>query len=130
MILGREDPPWVWVIFDEVALRNPIGGPDVMREQLEHLLKITELRRVSVRVLPERCGAHPGLAGAFRVLTLKTRDVAYAGAQRGGRLIEEPSEVEEFSVDFDRVSAKSLSEDLSRELIERSLRSYDRDSMA
>jgi hypothetical protein len=37
-ILDREDPPLLWMIISEIALRNPVGGPDVPRDQLTRLL--------------------------------------------------------------------------------------------
>ncbi|MGH3280165.1 MAG: helix-turn-helix domain-containing protein [Trebonia sp.] len=57
-ILHREDPPHVWTVIDEGALRRLIGGPTVMRAQLGHLIDITRLGHVNIQVLPFRASGH------------------------------------------------------------------------
>ncbi|MEW2356203.1 DUF5753 domain-containing protein [Spirillospora sp. NPDC029432] len=101
-----------------------VGGPEVMRAQLQHLYEMSELLHVSVRVLPFSAGAHLGVDGYFQVISLDGRDVAYAGAQRGGRLIEDPSEVRDLAIMFERIGAKAASEDDSRTLIKRWMEEY------
>jgi transcriptional regulator with XRE-family HTH domain len=68
-ILHREQPPHLWAVIDEAALRRPIGGTAVMRKQVEHLLEITQLRHVKVQVLPFRAGGHH--AGGGPVILLR-----------------------------------------------------------
>src|SRR5690606_16267005 len=87
-ILSRSSPPYVWVLMDEDAITSEIGGRRVMFAQLSHLLELGKLPHVSVRLLPKSAGAHLGLDGPFRLITVKSRLVAYVGARRGGRLIE------------------------------------------
>jgi len=55
---------------------------------------------------------------------LENRDVAFAGAQNCGRLIETPGEVRELGVRFDRIGAKATSNDVSREILTRYLERY------
>jgi transcriptional regulator with XRE-family HTH domain len=57
-ILHREDPPRVWTVIDESALRRPVGGPAMMRAQLDHLIDIARLGHVNIQVLPFRAGGH------------------------------------------------------------------------
>jgi transcriptional regulator with XRE-family HTH domain len=68
-ILHREQPPCLWAVIDEAALRRPIGGTAVMRAQVEHLLEITQLRHVNIQVLPFRAGGHR--AGGGPVILLR-----------------------------------------------------------
>ena len=65
-----------------------------------------------------------GMDGSFRIITNDTRDIAYAGASRGGRLIESPVEVREMSVDYERMGQKALSERDTCALIQRKLEWY------
>jgi transcriptional regulator with XRE-family HTH domain len=116
-ILARADPPYVWIILDEDVLDRPIGGPQIMREQLDHLLEVDELPHVSVRVILRSVGAHPGLDGAFQLLDLGGRQVSYAGAQLAGRFIEAGDEVAALAIQFDQLGALALSRDDSRKLI-------------
>jgi transcriptional regulator with XRE-family HTH domain len=57
-LLHRPDPPHVWALMDEAALRRPVGGTAIMRAQIEHLLEISQLRHVNIQVLPFRAGGH------------------------------------------------------------------------
>ncbi|MBV9382016.1 MAG: helix-turn-helix transcriptional regulator [Streptosporangiaceae bacterium] len=68
-ILHRADPPYLWVVIDESALRRPVGGTAVMRAQIEHLIEITQLRHVNIQVLPFRAGGHA--AGGGPVILLR-----------------------------------------------------------
>jgi transcriptional regulator with XRE-family HTH domain len=67
-ILHREDPPRVWTVIDEGALRRLVGGPAVMRVQLEHLIDITRLGHVNIQVLPFRAGGHAASGGPVELL--------------------------------------------------------------
>jgi hypothetical protein len=60
-----DDPvtPVVWALLDEAVLRHPIGGPDVMAEQIMHMVRLVESERVRAHVLPFGLGAHPLLLG-------------------------------------------------------------------
>lgn len=123
-LLDREKPPFLWVLMDEKVLSYEVGGREVMRAQLEHLRKMMERPNVIVRFVQPSAGAHRGFDGPFQVISLDGRNVAYAGAQNGGRLIEVPGEVREFWAKFEHISAKALPEDASRSLVERYLEQY------
>lgn len=129
-ILSRSSPPYVWVLMDEDAITSEIGGRRVMFAQLSHLLELGKLPHVSVRLLPKSAGAHLGLDGPFRLITVKSRLVAYVGARRGGRLIEDAAEVQELAVDYERIGFKALSEDASRTRIAEFLEVASEDQLA
>ncbi|GAB3972614.1 helix-turn-helix transcriptional regulator [Actinoallomurus acanthiterrae] len=123
-IFERDDPPFIWALMDEGVLDTPVGGPGVMKEQLRHLRDLADEPKIILRVIPKSSGAHLGLDGPFQVIGLATRDVAYSGAQNGGRLIEGTSEVKELAVRFEHIGAKAASQDDSRILIEQYLERY------
>ncbi|MCO5989938.1 helix-turn-helix transcriptional regulator [Actinoallomurus spadix] len=120
-ILERPDPPYVWALLDEDVLDDCIGGPEVMQAQLRYLLELIKRPNLSVRIIPRSAGAHIGKDGPFRLISVEGRDIAYAGAARGGRLIEMCGEVDQFRLDFDLIGQKAASDDASRVLIERRL---------
>ncbi|MFC4910018.1 helix-turn-helix domain-containing protein [Actinomadura gamaensis] len=114
----------IWALLDESVLARAVGGAAVMKPQLEHLLELADTPNVSIRVVPFSAGAYPGSDGPLHIISFDGRDVAYAGAQNGGRMIETPGEVRELSVMFDRSGSKAASEDGSREIIWQHLERY------
>jgi transcriptional regulator with XRE-family HTH domain len=124
-ILTRQDAPYVWILMDQEVLESPVGGSGVMREQIKHLLTVADMPRMSVRVVPREVGWHPGHDGPFQVLKVRGREVAYAGAQIGGRLIEAGDEADTLSVRFDQIGARALSQNASIQLIEKTARMYE-----
>jgi hypothetical protein len=106
----------LWLLVDEAALRPHGITPAVMREQLAHLLDFSE--RASVRVVPETAAVHIGFDGDFHLITTATgAQVAYVWAQLQGRLVHEVAEVRNLALHFDRIGARALTEEDSRELI-------------
>jgi transcriptional regulator with XRE-family HTH domain len=123
-ILSRDDPPYLWILLDQEVLECPVGGPEVMRAQLSRLLELDEHPHISIRVVARSVGWHPGHDGHFQILKIGSRDVAYAGAQIGGRLIESGDEVGRLGIRFDQIGALALSRDASREMISQTMRAY------
>jgi transcriptional regulator with XRE-family HTH domain len=68
-VLHRPDPPTLWAVVDEAALRRPIGGPRVMRDQLEALIAIVaKAPNVRLQVMPLAAGGHAAAGGSFTIL--------------------------------------------------------------
>ncbi|MEV3919545.1 helix-turn-helix domain-containing protein [Actinomadura coerulea] len=123
-LLEREVPPFFYVVLDEGALGSSVGGSGVMKAQLVHLRQMMDLSNIIIRFIPPSAGAHEGFDGPFQIISMEDRDVAYAGAQYGGRLIETPGEIRKLWAMFDRIGAKALPEDASRALVEQYLEQY------
>ncbi|GAA2155862.1 helix-turn-helix domain-containing protein [Actinomadura napierensis] len=124
-ILARPEPPYVWIIIDQEVLECPVGGKEVMRGQMRRLLDIGDDPKLTVRVVPRIAGPHPGHDGPFQLLTIGGRDVAYAGAQLGGRLIEAGDETAGLGIKFDQIGAIALSRDASLDLVAETMRAYE-----
>ncbi|MFI5909286.1 helix-turn-helix domain-containing protein [Dactylosporangium sp. NPDC051541] len=66
----------LWMVVDEAALRRPIGGPDVMRAQLDALLEINSTQsNVRLQVIPFNAGGHAAAGGAFTILRFPDDDL-------------------------------------------------------
>jgi transcriptional regulator with XRE-family HTH domain len=74
-LLTGPEPPHVWSIIDEGALRRPVGGPAVMRGQLKRLIEVSAMRNVTIQVVPFGLGGHVAAGGAFTVLRFSEADV-------------------------------------------------------
>jgi transcriptional regulator with XRE-family HTH domain len=119
-ILTRESPPQLWCVLGEAAFARPIGGPEVMRAQMEHLLQsTTEPTTVTVQVLPFSVGEYPGLGGSFSLLSLDTAApvIGHMDTLGIGSTYVEPEDVTNLIERFDRLLAKALGPEESREFI-------------
>jgi transcriptional regulator with XRE-family HTH domain len=116
------DPLRLWVIFEEEALRRPIGGLAIMQVQLQHILEAAERPTITVQVLPTARGAHAGLDGSFSVFEFPDPgdpDVAYAGGPVGTVFVEKVEDVKRFAARFDHLRAAALDIGESADLIAR-----------
>ncbi|GAA1546452.1 helix-turn-helix transcriptional regulator [Actinomadura kijaniata] len=123
-LLGRKPRPAMRVILDQGTLDQPVGGPEVMREQLSALLEHAEHPKTTFRVVPRSAGAHIGRDGSFKIMTTGNSEVVYTEATGGGRLVTDPAEVRLFRQRFDRISDHALPVDASTELIKRIMEAF------
>jgi transcriptional regulator with XRE-family HTH domain len=120
-LLSRPEAPVLTAIMDEAALRRPVGGPDVMAEQLEELLR--PRGNVTVRVVPFTVGAFAGLEGGFALLdfpgetTLPTE--VYAESVAGDLYPESAEQIARINLAFERIEQVALAPGPSAELIRR-----------
>jgi transcriptional regulator with XRE-family HTH domain len=121
-LLDQDPPLDLWLIMDEGAIRRNIGGPAVMRNQLEHLIQASRWTNVTMQILAFETGAHAGLIGPFSILEFPERtdsDVAYTESVGGMIYLEKDREVRACAEAFDRMRAAALSPAASVELIQR-----------
>ena len=105
-LLTQEDPVEFWCVLDEAALRRPVGGLEVMRQQLEHLVSVAEWPNVTLQVLPVELGAHPGMEGSFVLFSFPHEgdaDTVYVTMATGGVFQEKIEELQRYSTIFDEL---------------------------
>jgi transcriptional regulator with XRE-family HTH domain len=98
-ILSRETPPKLWAVMDEGALRRPIGGEAVMREQLKHLIDMCDHPAVTLQVLPFEVASHPAMGGPFTILRFSEpdlRDVVYIEQLTSALYLDKSAEVDSY----------------------------------
>jgi transcriptional regulator with XRE-family HTH domain len=66
--LRSPQPPLLWSLIDESALRRAVGGNNVMREQLSKMLEVAATPNVTMQIVPFEVGAHPALDSTFVLL--------------------------------------------------------------
>ncbi|MBB4762713.1 helix-turn-helix domain-containing protein [Amorphoplanes digitatis] len=123
--LTAPNPLTLVAIIDESAVRRVVGGPDVMNEQLRHLLDTAQLPTVTVQILPFDAGEHPFLGGSAALLEFRETthlDVVYLEGLAGDYYEEQHSEVARYRDEFERLSAKALDSRLTIKMIEGLLR--------
>jgi transcriptional regulator with XRE-family HTH domain len=116
-LLDRDDPPYLWAVIDEAALTRPVGGPAVMREQIDHLIAAQERENVTLQVIRTAVGSHPGMNGAFIVMEFPNPDffgpVVHLETATDGLYLEEPEEIGRYTLIFDHLRAIALGPDES-----------------
>ncbi|MBE1533297.1 DUF5753 domain-containing protein [Actinomadura algeriensis] len=119
-VLNRDSPPYITVLLSQASLEWPVGTPEVMRAQHQHLIDLSKQPNITLRLVPRTwdVGAHPGLDGSFQLMFgLDYGEVAFSESPEGGRLVSSPADVMDYAVRYDRISAKALPEEPSRDLI-------------
>lgn len=120
-IMRREDPPWLITLLDAAAVRRLVGGPEVMRGQLEHLLDMARQPTVTVQVIPDGAQVFP--EGAFRILGFRDEpDVGYVEQVAGrGEVIQPGAQVGDLEVMFGLIRSVCLPATDSEQLIQKVL---------
>ncbi|MFJ7126819.1 Scr1 family TA system antitoxin-like transcriptional regulator [Streptomyces sp. NPDC098101] len=121
-VLERDTPPLCWVVMTEAVLRQEVGGREVMRAQLAHLLRMQEQEWVKIQILPFAAGAHAGMPGSFNLLRFDDDpDIVYTEDFVQGHMTANPSAVREGFLRYDHLRAAALSVEESAQLIARIL---------
>lgn len=120
-ILYRENPLVLHAIIGEHVVRSEVGGPEVMADQLRHLLTMIERENITVQVVPTNAGAWSNMSGPAIILDFPDQpdpSSVYLEHAAGGSTVDNPDDVAAFVRTFERVSRDvALSPDESAELI-------------
>ncbi|MEV7869845.1 helix-turn-helix transcriptional regulator [Streptomyces sp. NPDC088124] len=119
--LTREDPLEVYAVVWEAALRQQVGGPQVMRRQLERLLEVSQLPNVRLQVMPFQAGGHPCVSSTFNIISFAENeavDVVHTDTIVSIVWVENEGEGAVYSTFFDRTARLSLAPKDSVSLID------------
>jgi transcriptional regulator with XRE-family HTH domain len=110
-ILSRDDSvPKVWAVIDESALRRPLGGREVMRAQLQHLIELTESPQVTLQIMPFDRGGHSAAGGSFAILRFADSDlpdIVYIEQLTGALYLDRPEEIDHYREVMNSLSAEA-----------------------
>ncbi len=124
-----ESPLRLWTVLDEAALRRAVGNKQVMIEQLEHLVEMSQLPHVTVQVIPFSMGAHPGVNGQYAILEFPdTADssVVYIEGVTSDLYLEKANDVHKYSVMYEHLRAQALNVEQTRQFITEIAKEYAR----
>ncbi|MEU3712628.1 helix-turn-helix domain-containing protein [Streptomyces catenulae] len=94
-ILANPVRPAVCALLDEAVLRRPVGGPSVMAEQIAHVVRLAEVGRIRVHVIPFDLGAHPLMQGVLTMMWFEDQPpAAYTEGMQTGKIIDSPAMVD------------------------------------
>ncbi|MFI9393660.1 helix-turn-helix domain-containing protein [Streptomyces bauhiniae] len=120
-VTDEGNPLRLWVVLDEAALHRVVGSKLIMREQLEHLIELSNLPHVTVQVLPFEVGAHPGLNGQYAILEFADAadsSVVYLEGVTSDLYLEKAPDVQKYAVMYEHLRAQALPVEQSQRFIQ------------
>ncbi|HJU00040.1 MAG TPA: helix-turn-helix transcriptional regulator [Actinomycetes bacterium] len=119
-LLTSQQPPRLWAVVDEAALRRPVGGREVMRGQLERLLEASKLPNVTLQILPFAAGAHPAMVGSFSILRFGDQelpDVVYLEHLTSASYLNKTEEVDRYLHVMESICVRAAPPERTAELL-------------
>jgi transcriptional regulator with XRE-family HTH domain len=120
-LLDRPDPPHLWVIMDETVLRRPVSiRGEVMRDQLDQLLRFAERDRVTLQVAEFEDGPHPGTYAPFSLFRFaepELPDMVFTEYLTGALYLDSRKEVATHLEVLDHMSARAASAERTKKLL-------------
>lgn len=119
-IFDKPDGPVFWAVIDEAALRRPIGGVEVMRAQIEHLIDLMRQPNITIQIMPFSYGGHSAEGGAFSILRFADTDlpdVVYVEQLASALYLDKREDVDRYTEVMERLCAVSTTPDETIELL-------------
>jgi transcriptional regulator with XRE-family HTH domain len=121
-LLTRADPPTLWAVIDEAALRRQLLRPEQSRAQITHLIQMNELPHISLQMAPLANGGHAAAGGPFAILRFGERDVpdiVYLEQLTSAVYLDKRSDVEHYATVMNRLCAQVEQPDRTAEILTR-----------
>jgi transcriptional regulator with XRE-family HTH domain len=112
-LIERPDPPHLWVIMDETVLRRPVSiRGEVMRDQLDKLLDLSERDRITLQIAEFKDGPHPGTYAPFTLFRFgepELPDMVFTEYLTGALYLDSRAEVSAHLEVLDHMTARAAS---------------------
>jgi hypothetical protein len=121
-LLTRPDGPRFWAVVDEAALRRPLGGPEVMRGQIDHLIEAAALPSVTIQVIPFQAGGHSAAGGTFSLLRFPEPDlpdVVYLEQLTSALYLDRREDVDAYQAVMEQLCLQAVPADGTVKLLEK-----------
>ncbi|MFD2691156.1 helix-turn-helix domain-containing protein [Streptomyces phyllanthi] len=120
-LLAKPDAPAVWAILDETVLRRAVGGPEVMRAQIDRLIEVLGSPKVRIQIMRFAAGPHPGAFGPFHYFRFgfsELPDIVYTESLAGSQYFDQPTDVVTYLEILDRMSVQAEPVARTRDILE------------
>ncbi|WP_422751925.1 helix-turn-helix domain-containing protein [Micromonospora sp. WMMD708] len=121
-VLHRADPPQLWAVIDEAALRRPIGGPQVMHGQLTALIEATRSSHVRLQIIPFDAGGHAAAGGAFTILRFgddDLPDIVYIEQLTSALYLDKREDLDYYAAAMERLCVEATPPERTPEVLTR-----------
>lgn len=116
VVFTRPSPPNVWVVLDEAVLRRHIGGAEIMRAQIRHLIELAQRPNVTIQVIPFNAGGHAAAGGPFSILRFADYDlpdVVYLEQLTSALYLDKQDIVDNYLMVMDRLAVEAVTPPIS-----------------
>jgi transcriptional regulator with XRE-family HTH domain len=110
-VFTRAEPPNMWAVLDEAVLRRPLGGAEIMRGQIRHLIEMSQRPNVTIQLVPFQAGGHAAAGGPFSILRFAEYDlpdVVYLEQLTSALYLDKPDAVDSYLMVMDRLAVEAL----------------------
>ncbi|MEU9189582.1 helix-turn-helix transcriptional regulator [Streptomyces sp. NPDC048484] len=123
-VLYRDDPTPYEAVIHEAALRMKVGGPTVARQQLQHLLDMSDRERITLRAITFDAGAYPGSGQSIHYAhgPVSQLDTVYLDQAHGLAFLDADAQLHKYRTLFDRIERITISPEKTRDLIQHVMR--------
>jgi transcriptional regulator with XRE-family HTH domain len=119
-ILNTDNPPMLWYVLHEGVVRQQIGGPEVMKQQLTQLIELATRPGILLQILPFTAPDNAGTNGPIMVFEFDdSKTVCYTECHGGGRIVEVHNEVADLMTTVNMIRASALSTGESTAVLKR-----------
>lgn len=124
-LLGKEKPPYFWVILDENVIRRPVLPAAQMADLMEHIADVVKATPSILQIVPETTAAHPFMMGLTRIMAFSDAPtVVYTEGLHSGQLIDYPALVKQYGQSYDLLRAAALPPEASLAMVEAAAEEY------
>lgn len=109
-LLVKDNPPMLWTVIDEAALRRPFGGKEVMRQQIQALIEACDMPNVRIQIVRFSSGAHSGAGAPFTWLRFGSedlKDVIYIEHLTSGLYLDRDDEVDAYQAAMEHLCVQA-----------------------
>ncbi|WP_436758518.1 helix-turn-helix domain-containing protein [Streptosporangium sp. V21-05] len=124
-IFARVGPPMLRVVLDEGVLYRPIGGKEVMHDQIERMLIGFASPKIAIQVLPLALGVTTGVLGGFVIAQIQgSADIVYLESALNGQVTNRSEDVEAIQATYDTIRAEAQSQHVSIDVIREAAKTW------
>jgi transcriptional regulator with XRE-family HTH domain len=105
----RVNAPKLWAVIDESVLHRPIGGREVLRAQIKHVLELSKRPNITLQVVPYLRSGYDA-EGSFTMLRFaepELPDVVYMEHLSGALYLDKRPNVELYGRVFDQLTVNA-----------------------
>jgi transcriptional regulator with XRE-family HTH domain len=110
----------LWAAIDEMALRRPVGSPDLMCAQLTHLLDVSDRPGLTIQITPFLTGASYAAPGSFSILSFATDelpDIVYIEQLTSAMYLDKSADVGQYAAAMDQIGTSSTTPEQTKDFI-------------